>query len=83
MPHVLADVPILRTPQILWKEVVVWKRLCHEHVLQFHGVDKTKFQLSLVYDWQDSGNIVQYLDSNPKVSRTSLVPSLSLTSATG
>jgi len=59
--------------KILWKEVVIWKRLCHEHVLRFHGVDKTNFQLSLVYDWQDSGNIVQYLDSNPKVSRTSLL----------
>jgi len=63
--------------KILWKEVAVWKRLCHEHVLQFHGVDKTNFQLALVYDWEDSGNIVQYLDSNPKVSRTRLLHDVS------
>ena len=55
----------------------MWKRLRHEHVLQFHGVDKTSFQLSLVYDWEDSGNIIQYLDSNPEVSRIRLVSSLS------
>ena len=52
------------------------KRLCHEHVLQFHGVDKTNYQpLALVYDWEDSGNIVLYPDSNSKVSRTRLVSS--------
>jgi len=59
--------------KILWKEVVVWKRLSHEHVLRFHGVDRTNFQLALVYDWADSGNIIQYLDSNPRDSRTRLL----------
>ena len=60
----------------------MWKRLCHEHVLQFHGVDRTNFQLALVYDLEDSGNIVQYLDSNPEVSRTRLVSSPSSISTT-
>lgn len=64
-----------RVPQILWKEVVVWKRLSHEHVLRFHGVDRRNFQLALVYDWAESGNIIQYLDSNPEDSRIRLVPS--------
>ena len=36
------------------------------------------FQLALVYDWVDFGNIIQYLNSHPGVSRTCLVPSLSL-----
>ncbi|KAF9644342.1 kinase-like protein, partial [Thelephora ganbajun] len=58
--------------KILWKEVVLWKRLSHEHVLPFYGVDKANFQLALVYDLVDSGNIIQYLDSNPQVSRTRL-----------
>ena len=61
------------TPQILWKEVVVWKRLSHENVLPFYGVDTINFQLALVYDWADSGNINQYLNSHPKTSRTRLV----------
>lgn len=65
-----------RASQILWKKIVVWKRLSHEHVLRFHGVDKRNFQLALVYDWADSGNIIQYLDSHPEVSRTPLVSSL-------
>ena len=53
--------------------MVVWKRLIHDHVLPFHGIDKTNFQLALVYDWADSGNIIQYLGSNPNASRTRLV----------
>ena len=48
----------------------MWKRLCHEHVLQSHGVDKTNFQLTFIYGLEDFGNIVQCLDSNPKVSRS-------------
>lgn len=59
--------------KILWREVLVWKRLSHDHVLQFHGVDKTNFQLSLVYDWADHGNIMQHLDSNPRDSRPRLL----------
>jgi hypothetical protein len=61
----------------------VWKRLSHEHVLPFYGVDTTNFQLALVYGWADSGNIVQYLDSHPKVSRTRLVSSPPFNSTAG
>lgn len=57
----------------------MWKRLSHEHVLPFYGVDTTNFQLALVYDWADSGNIIQYLELHPKASRAHLVSSLSLT----
>jgi len=53
--------------------VVIWKRLSHDYVLPFYGVDRANFQLALVYDWADSGNIIQYLNSNPNVSRTRLV----------
>ena len=60
----------------------MWRRLSHENVLQFYGVDKTNFQLALVYDWADSGNIIQYLNSNPQVSRTRLVSSSSFNSTT-
>ena len=57
----------------LWKLVPVWKRLAHENVLPFHGVDTSIFQLALVYDWSHNGNIIQYLESNPDTSRPELV----------
>jgi len=33
----------------------------------------TLFQLALVYDWGENGNIVQYVKSHPEASRTRLV----------
>jgi len=62
-----------QTRVTLWEGVVIWKRLSHKHVLPFYGVDMVNFQLALVYDWADSGNIIQYLESNPNVSRTRLL----------
>ena len=59
--------------RILWKLVPIWKRLAHENVLPFHGVDTSMFQLALVYDWGHNGNITQYLESNPNASRPELV----------
>ena len=38
----------------------------------------SNFQLALVYDWAEFGNINQYLNSHPGASRTCLVLSLSL-----
>lgn len=60
-------------PQILWKRVPVWKKLSHENILPFHGVDTSLFRLGLVYDWGPNGNINQYIASHPHVSRPSLV----------
>jgi serine/threonine protein kinase len=59
--------------KILWKVVPTWKRLVHENVLPFHGIDTSTFQLALVYDWGHNGNITQYLESNPSASRPELV----------
>jgi len=59
--------------KILWRGVVVWKKLSHENVLPFFGVDMTNFQLALVYDWMELGNITQYLSSRPEISRTHLL----------
>ena len=59
--------------KVLWKQVPIWKRLAHENVLSFHGVDTSIFQLALVYDWGQNGNITQYLKSNPSASRPELV----------
>ena len=59
--------------KILWKLAPIWKRLVHENILPFHGVDTSIFQLALVYDWGHNGNITQYLGSHPDVSRPELV----------
>jgi len=54
----------------------MWRRLSHENILSFRGVNMTLFQLALVYDWGQNGNITQYLASNPGASRLSLVRNL-------
>ena len=59
--------------KILWKSVPIWKRLNHENVLPFRGVDTAMFELALVYDWGHNGNIVQYLNSHSEASRPKLV----------
>ncbi|KAF9642619.1 kinase-like protein, partial [Thelephora ganbajun] len=59
--------------KILWKLVPTWKRLAHENVLPFHGVDTSMFQLALVYEWGHNGNIMQYLESHPDASRPKLL----------
>ncbi|KAF9641929.1 kinase-like protein, partial [Thelephora ganbajun] len=59
--------------KILWKLVPIWKRLAHENVLPFHGVDTSIFQLALVYEWGHNGNIMRYLESHPDASRPKLV----------
>jgi len=82
-PHGRTLFPFLTTlidPMERGGNVVAWK---HGYVLPFYGVDIANFQLAHVYDWADSGNIIQYLDSNPKASRTHLVSPLLSNSATG
>ena len=64
---------LLDAKKILWKFAPTWKRLIHENVLPFHGVDTSLFQLALVYEWGQNGNIMQYLESNPGASRAKLV----------
>ena len=68
--------------QILWKRVPIWRRLRHENILPFHGVDMTLFQLALVYGWERHGNINQYTESHPGASRPSLVRKALFTAAT-
>jgi len=59
--------------KIIWRLAPVWKRLKHDNVLPFHGVDTSLFQLALVYEWGHSGDITQYLKSKPDASRPRLL----------
>ena len=68
--------------QVLWKRVPVWTRLSHPNILRLHGANATLFQLSLIYQWAHNGNIMQYLDLHPHVSRPSLVCESPVTVAT-
>lgn len=62
-----------RNWQILWKLVPTWRRLSHENILSFRGVNTTLFPLALVYDWGEKGNINQHIASDPGASRLALV----------
>jgi len=60
----------------------MWRRLSHENILSFRGVNTTLSQLALVYDWGQNGNINQYITSHPRASRASLVRTTPVTVAT-
>lgn len=52
----------------------MWKKFSHPNIAVFRGVDINLFPLTLVYNWEESGDIVQYLVSHPKTPRLPLVP---------
>ena len=51
----------------------MWRKLSHENILPFRGVNVTLFQLAPIYDWGSNGDISQYMASYPGASRPSLV----------
>ena len=51
----------------------IWQRLSHPHILPFRGVNMTLFQLALVYDLSENGDIIQYTASHPGASPIVLV----------
>jgi hypothetical protein len=51
----------------------MWMRLSHPNVLPFRGVNMTLFQLALVYDWSENGDIIKYTASHPDAPRMTLV----------
>jgi len=59
--------------QILWKFVPIWRKLNHPNVTVFQGVNTERFQLALIYNWEENGNIMQYMRSHPNTSRLTLV----------
>ena len=60
--------------QVLWRDVVLWKRLSHENVIPFYGVDTTRhFRLAFAYPWAENQDIQRYPEANNGASRLDLV----------
>lgn len=57
------------------REALIWRQLKHPNILAFLGISKTAFpgRLCMVAPWMDSGNILDYLASQPTVDRKALV----------
>jgi hypothetical protein len=58
---------------VLWKRESLWRKLSHENILPFRGVDMSLIPPSLVYDWAENGKITTYIALHPDVPRGPLV----------
>ena len=57
--------------QALFQEAVVWKRLVHENIVPFLGVNLDPLQL--ISEWVTGGDLSQYVNTNPSADRIGLV----------
>ncbi|KAI0928187.1 hypothetical protein AcW1_005510 [Taiwanofungus camphoratus] len=56
------------------REVKIWAKLNHPHVLQFYGiVTNLGPQLHTVSPWQENGNILEYVQRYPRADRMDLL----------
>ncbi|KAG8871491.1 GTP-binding protein Rho1 [Tulasnella sp. 331] len=63
----------------LLKEIKVWKRLRHNHVLQFYGASLMASPPFLVSRYMKNGNIIKYLAAiNPAANRVQLAHEIAL-----
>ncbi|KAH7923893.1 kinase-like protein [Leucogyrophana mollusca] len=63
------------------KEAVLWAQLSNPYVLPFCGVccmNEPSPRVCLVSPWMDNGNLVQYLQDNPKADRLQLMQDIAL-----
>ena len=58
---------------MLYKEVVMWKRLQHPNIVPFLGVPATIPPFEIVCGWMENGTITEYVRKHPDVDRVSLV----------
>ncbi|KAJ3545922.1 hypothetical protein NMY22_g2256 [Coprinellus aureogranulatus] len=63
-----ADDP--RSQERFRREVELWSRLKHDHILQFYGiVTNIGKHIHMVSPWQENGNILKYVESHPYINR--------------
>ena len=61
--------------QDLCKDIATWRALSHPSLLELIGVSKTVFpgELCLVTKWLDNGNVITFLQDNPRADRVKFV----------
>ncbi|KAF9648292.1 hypothetical protein BDM02DRAFT_3096756, partial [Thelephora ganbajun] len=67
-----------KTKQLLFQEVVIWKRLSHPNVLPILGVSLELFPLCVITGWMIDGNIMDFTSKHPEVNRLRLVRPISI-----
>ncbi|KAG8904779.1 hypothetical protein FRB99_001211 [Tulasnella sp. 403] len=64
--------------KLLLKEIEVWNKLRHDHVLPFYGASITAVPPFIVSRFMANGNIVTYLRKNPNANRVKFAHEISL-----
>ena len=58
---------------MLYREVVVWKRLQHPNIVPFLGVPSKVPLFEIVCEWMENGRITGYVKEHPEADRVGLV----------
>ncbi|KAJ3504259.1 hypothetical protein NMY22_g17981 [Coprinellus aureogranulatus] len=67
-----ADDP--RSQERFRREVEIWSRLKHDHILQLYGiVTNVGKHIHMVSPWQANGNILKYVENHPYINRLGLM----------
>ncbi|KAJ3567063.1 hypothetical protein NP233_g6609 [Leucocoprinus birnbaumii] len=62
--------------KLLSKEAIIWGQLNHPNILPFYGVyylGSENKRTCMVSPWMENGNIMEYIQDNPSVSRRSFI----------
>ena len=49
------------TRQHFEREIAVWDKLRHEHILTFYGIVTDMGHIHMVSPWQEHGNVLKYV----------------------
>ncbi|KAG8843206.1 hypothetical protein FRB96_004233 [Tulasnella sp. 330] len=65
-------------PEMLIKEIEVWSRLRHDHILPFYGASAEASPPFIVSRYMANGHIMKYLSLHPDANRVQLVHEIAL-----
>jgi len=57
----------------MYEEIHSIKKYDHENLVPLYGVSTTITDFCLVHPWYKNGNVMGYLEGNPKINRFDLV----------
>ena len=55
------------------REAIAWRHLRHPNILPLLGVNLTRYQLAMISEWMDHGNVHEYVERYEGVNRVQLV----------